>query len=967
LNAGPFGALNVFQGLPAGSYTVKVKGANLCEVSQDVTVVSIGAQMSNVTDSFCAGDSYVIAGNTYTLPGSYTITLTGGASNGCDSIIHLTLSVLPLKTKTLPVTICENEVYTINGIDYSVAGSYLIDTIPATVGCDTIRTLVLTVNPLKTKTLAVTICANEVYTINGISYSVAGQYLIDTVNAAVGCDTIRTLDLTVNPLESTVLNVSICNGGVYTINGVNYTVQGTYLIDTVSAASGCDSIRTLNLIVSNYISSNINASICQGDVYTINGMDYSIAGQYVIDTIIVPASCDTIRTLDLLVDALPTANAGSDQILDCNNQSVVLNGTATGGTPSWTGPGINAGNQNLLTPTVILAGQYVLAVTSPNNCTNTDTVDVTLDPSTVVATATVDTFLSCNIDTVVLQAGPIGPNLIYQWSGPDINASNEHLVNPIVTIAGTYTLVVTNTVTNCVSLPVNILVEDKTTNIIAIIQDPASLTCFSTFVDLNAGGSSIGPNIEYIWFDEAGNIVSTSPFLEVTSGGMFMFVVKDTISGCFDQDSVFVKDLQAYPPVVAGNPQQLDCNHTTAILNEGATSNLPNVIFHWDGPAGGILTDPDLISIQVGTSGQYFITATDTITGCNNSDSVLVADLTQLPFIEIQLVEQFTCVDSTAMINIGSSEVGPDITYEWNGPDLTGVTSTSLETTVPGMYYLTVSNEATGCSAQDSILLELPDIPSAVQVDVTIPLCAGDLSGSLLVNDVTGGTPQYMYSIDGIPLQSSPLFDHLMAGNYSLIVTDANGCTFEQAFTIPDGQHLSIDIGGNIDIDLGDSVTLSATVNLPWSQIDSIVWASGDHLSCTHCIDPTLYGLLNEIISATVYAGSCIDSDAISIRVDVDADVYIPNVFTPNHDDINDWITVFADHRVRRIVYLEIFDRWGNQVFVANDFAPNIPQLGWDGSFKHKPMNPAVFAYIAKVELINGVQIPFKGDITLLR
>src|SRR4029079_4557571 len=106
---------------------------------------------------------------------------------------------------------------------------------------------------------------------------------------------------------------------------MNYTVSGQYVIDTLPAAVGCDSIRTLNLTVSNYINADINASICQGDVYTINGVNYTVAGQYVIDTIIVAASCDTIRTLNLTVDPLPQANAGNDQELDCNVQSVVLN------------------------------------------------------------------------------------------------------------------------------------------------------------------------------------------------------------------------------------------------------------------------------------------------------------------------------------------------------------------------------------------------------------------------------------------------------------------------------------------------------------------------------------------------------------------------------------------------------------------------------------------------------------------
>jgi gliding motility-associated-like protein len=76
---------------------------------------------------------------------------------------------------------------------------------------------------------------------------------------------------------------------------------------------------------------------------------------------------------------------------------------------------------------------------------------------------------------------------------------------------------------------------------------------------------------------------------------------------------------------------------------------------------------------------------------------------------------------------------------------------------------------------------------------------------------------------------------------------------------------------------------------------------------------------------------------------------------------------VFSDPRVKKIVYLEIFDRWGNMVFKANNIEPNDPLLGWDGTFKDKPMNPAVFAYIAQVELINGATVNKKGDITLIR
>ncbi|HEY9664243.1 MAG TPA: gliding motility-associated C-terminal domain-containing protein, partial [Allocoleopsis sp.] len=283
-------------------------------------------------------------------------------------------------------------------------------------------------------------------------------------------------------------------------------------------------------------------------------------------------------------------------------------------------------------------------------------------------------------------------------------------------------------------------------------------------------------------------------------------------------------------------------------------------------------------------------------------------------------------------------------------------------------YILNVVNQQNGCEAYDTAALTLPVPPTDMIASIEIPICAGDMSGTISVSQIVGGTPVYTYSLDGGAPQNSPDFIDLTAGTYAVLVTDSNGCTYEESFTIPDGQILTIDIGPDLNLELGDSVILNPLVNLPWSQIDSIVWALGDHLSCTHCINPTYYALVpTETITATVYASGCLDQDAVNITVDIDADFWVPNVFSPNDDGINDRVTVFADPRVKKIVYLEIFDRWGNQVFVANNIEPNDPLLGWDGKFKNKPMNPAVFAYIAQVELINGVHVNKKGDITLIR
>jgi gliding motility-associated-like protein len=246
-------------------------------------------------------------------------------------------------------------------------------------------------------------------------------------------------------------------------------------------------------------------------------------------------------------------------------------------------------------------------------------------------------------------------------------------------------------------------------------------------------------------------------------------------------------------------------------------------------------------------------------------------------------------------------------------------------------------------------------------------VCNGDASGSISILSVTGGTPDYMYAINGNPPQASGVFEGLGSGLYTILVTDALGCSYTESFTVPEGLLLSIDIGPDIELELGDSIVLGASISLPWSQIDSIVWTPAEILSCTHCPSPLLYGLYNSVITATVYSGTCEADDAIVLRVDIDANIYIPNIFSPNGDGINDLVTVFGDHRVRRVVYFEIFDRWGNKVYVDENFLPNDPQRGWDGSFRDKEMNPAVFVYTAQAELINGQFVTRRGDITLIR
>jgi gliding motility-associated-like protein len=103
------------------------------------------------------------------------------------------------------------------------------------------------------------------------------------------------------------------------------------------------------------------------------------------------------------------------------------------------------------------------------------------------------------------------------------------------------------------------------------------------------------------------------------------------------------------------------------------------------------------------------------------------------------------------------------------------------------------------------------------------------------------------------------------------------------------------------------------------------------------------------------------------VFVEHDIDIYVPNVFSPNEDGINDHLLISAGTDVEEIESFTIFDRWGNVIYLNEQFKPNDPSEAWDGKRKGGTMNPGVFAYkmIAKFE-DGRLEIRY-GDVTLMR
>jgi ATP-dependent RNA circularization protein (DNA/RNA ligase family) len=318
-----------------GSYSDTLTSASGCDsiINLDLTVLPLDT-MTLAPQTICFGDTVYIGTVAHTTTGSYSDTLT--SASGCDSIINLDLTVLPLDTMTLaPQTICFGDTVYIGTVAHTTTGSYS-DTLTSASGCDSIINLDLTVLPLDTMTLAPqTICFGDTVYIGTVAHTTTGSYS-DTLTSASGCDSIINLDLTVLPLDTMTRTVGICSGGTYTVCSNTYSSAGTYK-DTCININGCDSIITTILTFANQIEFIQNIELCLGDsvVISCTGNIYKTAGTF-NDTCTATLGCDSIITTNITLDLCVTDTVIVIPVCDTCIETVCLDTILNITEGSWT-------------------------------------------------------------------------------------------------------------------------------------------------------------------------------------------------------------------------------------------------------------------------------------------------------------------------------------------------------------------------------------------------------------------------------------------------------------------------------------------------------------------------------------------------------------------------------------------------------------------------------------------------------
>jgi len=666
----------------------------------------------------------------------------------------------------------------------------------------------------------------------------------------------------------------------------------------------------------------------------------------------------------------PIADAGTDQTLTCATASgITLTAAASSTGPDftlqWGGPGINANNQNLLEPLVAVSGTYTVTITNiVNGCTSTDEVVVGQDQNLPSASAGIDQTITCAVDKVVLDASGSTGNgtLEYAWTGPGINAGNQSEELPTVNQPGVYILTVTNTATGCTAMDmVEVFLDNQPAQATAT---GGTITCTALQITISATSSIPGSLFSWTGPDiDLGNMNLQNPPVE--DPGNYIVVVTAP-NGCTSSATAVV-NIDANVPTGSVEGAQLNCaNNGTGVIS--GTVMTPGATFSWTGPNGFTST---LMSPTVTVAGTYVFTIVSA-NGCKKPYDVEVTSDFTAPTVLASVGDQLDCSTTSVTINGAGTSTGQSFTYEWttaNGNIVSGVNTLKPVVDAPGQYTLLVTNILNGCTNSTTVSVVYdPSVPTAFNLSVQNIRCFGELNGSITVNSVTGGTQPFLFSFNGGTASGTAQFTKLGAGDYSIMLEDAKGCTLDTVVSITAPGALQVDLEDDLLVPLGTGVTVTATIT-GTTPVASITWNPVPPCPTADCLTYDTLPTRSYLQGITVVdINGCRSVDQQLIQVDRNRRIFVPNVFNPNSSDpMNSQLMVQGGNDVRRIKTWQIFDRWGNAIFSQDDFQPNDAAHAWKGKARGDDAPVAVYVWYIEVEFIDGETEQFKGDVTLLR
>lgn len=680
----------------------------------------------------------------------------------------------------------------------------------------------------------------------------------------------------------------------------------------------------------------------------------------------------------------------------CAGDSVIITSSAASGNVWSTG-------ETSSSITVTASGTYSVAVTDSNTCTSvSNSISVNVFSNPTVPTVTVAGPSSfCYGDSTVLTSSSSTGNT---WSTGDttqaivVNASGNYFVS--VGAAG------------CNAYSDSVAITEYSLSQAPLLSASDTGVCFGQTILLNSsqasgniwstGQSSSSITVSssgtyWVYFNDQNSCSSDTAYLSVqvfnlptpptvTAVGGTSFCQGDSIlvvasqssgitwlPGGWSNDSIYVTSAGIYTVnytdsnacSILSQPVQITMNLNPPVPIVVASGPLTfcegDSVVLTVHPGTGILWSPIVSadsSLIVTQSGQYSVTFTDS-NSCTSVSQLLNVVVNTNPAMPlIQLSESDSSVCNGQQIILSAS---PTLGITWF-PSAQNAASIAVS---DSGYYWAVYSDANGCSSDSAgVWVAVDPLPLITSVSIDTAFC-GLNSGGIHNVQVVNGFPTYTYQwfSNSIFISSDTVLQNVSAGNYNLVVTDANGCS-DSLTTVIIPSTPGIQVTAVSDIYQGLEGINPTILSLPlngnpvsysWNVNGSVL--AGENDSVVQLLNLSQGNYTVEVIAQNAYG--CFDTASVLIIVDAEFEVEIPNVFTPNGDQTNDVFTI----QVKGVkeFSISVYDRWGLLLWTGYG-----PKAGWDGKAPNGVLVPeGTYYYIFSGLGLNDKKLEKAGFVLL--
>ncbi|MHC0447885.1 T9SS type B sorting domain-containing protein, partial [Flavobacterium sp. 3-218] len=472
--------------------------------------------------------------------------------------------------------------------------------------------------------------------------------------------------------------------------------------------------------------------------------------------------------------AVAVAKTSQTDVLCFGAATGAINISASGGVGPYTYDWADlAGTNDPEDRTNLAAGTYTVTVKDANGCASAPVSITITQPASAVAVAkTSQTDVLCFGAATgainITASGGVGP-YTYDWA--DLAGTNDPEDRTNL-VAGTYTVTVKDA-NGCSSAPLAVKITQPASAVAVAKTSQTDVLCFGAAtgaINITASGG-VGP-YTYDWADLAG---TNDPEDRTNlAAGTYTVTVKDA-NGCTaaplsititQPGSALSCSVVQNKPVTANGLSNGEATVT-------AIGGTPSYTYLWDNGE----TTQKAVALNAGT---HSVTVKDA-NGCTTQCTIVITE----PNVLSCSISQDSAVKcfggNTGKATVTAVGGNGDYTYAWDN----GETTAQAIALTAGLHSVTVTDKL-GYTTKCSVTITQPqNALSAVksQTDVT---CGAGNNGSATVT-VSGGTAQYSYSWNTVPVQTTATANNLAAGNYTVLITDANGCTLSESFTILDG------------------------------------------------------------------------------------------------------------------------------------------------------------------------------------